>query len=165
MILLTCLTGFDSNRPLPWSSLFLTRYYFYKHAAPMALSLMDIVYFNSINLFHQPVRFRKSNNYFLIVQNILKFQFPFFSVFQPFLGWLVASNVEIPSHFGNIIKILRVVDVNFSVLKIWFDYHIIAINRVLNGSGFVLPKLNGKHIKWSKIEYLNQFSNSERAIT
>jgi len=42
MILITCLTGFDSNRPLPWSSVSLTWHCFYKHAAPMALSLIDI---------------------------------------------------------------------------------------------------------------------------
>ena len=52
------------------------------------------------------------------MQNILKFQFTFFSVFQPFLGGLVAANVKVPGNFGNIVELLRVVDIDTSEIPL-----------------------------------------------
>src|SRR5690606_31666714 len=71
--------------------------------------------FNFINLFHQSIRFAQCHNNFLVMQNIIKLQFAVFSVFEPFLGGLITTNEKFPSYLRNIVKILRVVDVNFTV--------------------------------------------------
>ena len=37
-----------------------------------------------------------------------------FAVFQPFLGGLVAADIEIPGNCGDVVEILRGVDEDFS---------------------------------------------------
>src|SRR5690606_5842152 len=65
------------------------------------------------------------------MQNVVKLQFAVFTVFEPFLGWLIATNVKLPSHLRNIIKILGFVNVNFAVFKLGLAHHIIAIYGIL----------------------------------
>src|SRR5690606_2385140 len=66
-----------------------------------------------------------------IMQNIVKLQFAVFSVFEPFLGGLITTNVKLPSYLRNIIKILCVIDEYFSIFVFWFPNHIISVNWIL----------------------------------
>ena len=49
--------------------------------------------------------------------NIIKGKFFAFAVFEPFLSWLVATDIKIPSNFWHTIKILSIIDIYFTIIK------------------------------------------------
>ncbi|ACU07608.1 hypothetical protein FIC_01158 [Flavobacteriaceae bacterium 3519-10] len=53
-------------------------------------------------------------DHFLVMKYILKIQRAAFAVFEPFLGGLVAADVEVPGGFGDVFEILGWVDENFT---------------------------------------------------
>ena len=100
---------------------------------PLFFQKPDPIYFP-----HQPIGLGKGHDYFLVVQDIGKLQFAALAVLEPFLGGLVTANVKFPRHSRHIVKILGIVDVNFtffvvtlSGVEAWFAHHIIAIYRIL----------------------------------
>ena len=73
------------------------------------------------------------------MHDLVKFQFSSLSVFEPFLGRLITTNVEIPGGTWYICKILVAVDIDIDELssfgRAWggndlFD-QVVAVNRIL----------------------------------
>ena len=49
---------------------------------------------------------------FLVMKYVFELEFLVFAVFEPFLGWLIASDIEFPSDFGDLVKVLGGVDID-----------------------------------------------------
>jgi hypothetical protein len=63
-----------------------------------------------VDLFHYSTRLDECDDYFLIVEDVFVAEDTSFAVFQPFLGRLIAADVEIPGCFRHPREALRVVD-------------------------------------------------------
>ena len=64
------------------------------------------------NLLHQAVGFEEDADDALVVVEIVASEGSAFAVFEPFLGWLIATNVEIPRNIGDITEILRCIQIH-----------------------------------------------------
>jgi len=67
------------------------------------------------NLFHYAVGFEQDFDGALVVDEVGIAELAAFAVFEPFLGGLVATNVEVPGEFGHVAEILGFVDPYFVV--------------------------------------------------
>ncbi len=67
------------------------------------------------NLFHYAVGFEQDFDGALVVDEVGIAELAAFAIFEPFLGGLVAANVEVPGEFGHIAEVLGFVDPYFAV--------------------------------------------------
>ena len=64
------------------------------------------------NLLHQAVGFEEDADDALVVVKVVTGEGSDFAVLEPFLGWLIATNIEIPSNIRDITKILRCIEIH-----------------------------------------------------
>ena len=64
------------------------------------------------NLLHQAVGFEEDADDALVVVKVVTGEGSAFAVLEPFLGWLIATNIEIPSNIGDITEILRCIQIH-----------------------------------------------------
>ena len=67
------------------------------------------------NLFHNSIGFEQDFDDALVVDEVGVGELASFAVFEPFLGGLVAADVEVPGEFGHVAKVLGFVDPNLAV--------------------------------------------------
>lgn len=72
----------------------------------------NLINFNFINLPHHPIRLCQSLDDLLIMHDVFEIEDSAFAVFQPFLGGLVAADVEVPGDFRDGVEVLFGVDVD-----------------------------------------------------
>ena len=75
-----------------------------------------------VYLCHQPDGFLQRHHNFLVVVQVIIGQRPAFAVFEPLLGNLVATDMELPDLQRNAIKILCFVDVDTLVIVIMVTF-------------------------------------------
>ena len=61
-------------------------------------------------MFHDPIGFEQDLDDALVVDEVGVGELATFAVLEPFLGRLIAANVEVPGEFGHVAKILSFVD-------------------------------------------------------
>jgi hypothetical protein len=66
---------------------------------------------------HEAGGFGEGDDNFLVVEDVVEVELAVFTVFEPFLGGLVSTDVEVPGYFGNVGEILGLVDVDFVVVS------------------------------------------------
>lgn len=65
-----------------------------------------------VDFFHNADGFGDGDDDFLVVVNVVRREFPFFAVLEPFFADLIAANVEFPNFLGDTFKKLPAVDVD-----------------------------------------------------
>lgn len=93
---------------------------FYKLETPHEVTSLVVTQLYVINFFHDSVGFDKSDDYFLIVLNVLVRERAALAVFEPFLRGLIAADVGVPGYFRHAPKILLGVDVHLVTLASYF---------------------------------------------
>jgi len=58
-------------------------------------------------------------------------QCSFFAVFEPFLGGLVAADVEVPGDEGDVGEVLGFVDVDVASFVFYFGDEVVAVDGIL----------------------------------
>ena len=71
-----------------------------------------MLFYNHINLGHQPYGFGEGDDDLLVVGDIVRREFPSFAVLEPFFADLVAADVEVPHVLWNTTEALGLCLVN-----------------------------------------------------
>ena len=94
------------------------------------------------DLFHDSVGFEQDFDDALVVDKVGVRKLATFAVFEPFLGGLVAADVEVPGEFRHVAKVLGFVDPDFAIgVADLFDRAIAGHRK----SGLVIIHDGGAH--------------------
>ena len=75
-----------------------------------------------INLFHQTSCLGKGDDDMLIMVDVLEIEGAIFSILEPFLSWLITTDIEIPCDLRHIWKILWLIDIHLPILIANFSH-------------------------------------------
>lgn len=78
---------------------------------------MIVLLIDFINLLHHSIRLHQGFDDFLVMDDVFKIEDSTFAVFEPFLGGLVAADVEVPGHFGDGVEVLVGVDIDSAMVS------------------------------------------------